>query len=133
MAEFTACNACAQAVVRDGNGLILEGISKVVLALGHSSHKDTDALFRSQCLDEVSHFDNFSIETESDFAAIWRKVVCDGVLDDLQELLLRVDTPDRQLVKKLDHETSESLESSRYTDCRRHFDKHTFGSMNVDL
>lgn len=60
-------------------------------------------------------------------------MIGDGILDHLEQFFRRIDRPDGQLVKQLHHKTCESLESSRYADGRRHFDKHTFGSMDVDL
>ena len=41
--------------------------------------------------------------------------------------------PDAQFVKKLNHEASETLEGSRYTDSWANFDENAFGSVNVDL
>jgi hypothetical protein len=41
--------------------------------------------------------------------------------------------PNAQFVKKLNHEASETLEGSRYTDSRADFDENAFGGVNVDL
>ena len=60
-------------------------------------------------------------------------MVGDRVLDDLQKLLLGVDRSNREAMKKLDHETSESLEGTRNANRRANFDENSFGSMNVDL
>lgn len=44
MAELAACDTGTQAVVTDGNRVILEGVGKVIVSLGHGTHEDTDAL-----------------------------------------------------------------------------------------
>lgn len=44
MAEFAARHARTQTVVTDTDGLVLEGISKVVMAFRHRSNEDADAL-----------------------------------------------------------------------------------------
>jgi len=56
-----------------------------------------------------------------------------GILDDLQKLLLRGDTTDGQAVEKLDHETSKALKGTRYANGGRDFDKDILCGMNIDL
>lgn len=87
--ELATGHTCTQAVVADTDSVILERIRKVVAALCHSTDEDADALFRRKISDIVAHSDNWSIETQRDLATVWRKVVGDWVLDDLEELLLR--------------------------------------------
>ena len=60
-------------------------------------------------------------------------MVRNGILDDLQELLLRVGALDGEPVEELDHQAGETLECSRNTDRRRDFDEHTLSGLNVDL
>jgi hypothetical protein len=71
MAEFAAGNTCAQAVVADTDGFILEGISEVVFALGHGSNEDADTFVGGQSIDIVSNPDYVGVEAEGDFSAIW--------------------------------------------------------------
>jgi hypothetical protein len=60
-------------------------------------------------------------------------VVCDGVLDDLEELLGAVDAADGELVEKLDHEAAETLERARDADVRIDFDEDALSGVDVDL
>lgn len=133
VAEFTAGHAGAEAVVADGDGVVFERIGKIVAAFRHGTDEDTNALIRIQSLDVISNADNLSIEREGDFSAFGRKVIRDWVLDDLEELLLRIDRPYGEFVKKLDHEASKTLECARNTHGRADFDQYTFSSVDVDL
>jgi len=60
-------------------------------------------------------------------------MVRDGILDDLEKFLLRVDGTNGQSVKKLDHETRKSLECTWNTDGGADFDEDSFGGVNIDL
>jgi hypothetical protein len=60
-------------------------------------------------------------------------VVGDWILDDFQELLLRVDGSDCESVEELDHETSESLEGTRNSNGRAYFNEDSFGGVDVNL
>jgi len=88
MAEFTARHASTQAEVRDGNGVVLELIREVIVALGHGTNEHADTLLWIESLDIVLDTDNGTFERERDFAAVWRKVIGDGVFDDAEEFLL---------------------------------------------
>lgn len=90
MAEFTARHTCAQTVVADTDGVILEGVGKVIVTLGHGTNEDADTLVGTHRLDVVGGPHYGGLETEGHFPAIGGKVVRDGVLDDLQQLLLGV-------------------------------------------
>lgn len=118
MTEFAASNTGAETVIADRDGFVLESICKVILALCHGSDKDTYAFLRVEILNIVSNSDNFSIETECDLATIRWQMVCDRVLDNLEQLLLRIDRSYRQLVQQLYHQTSEPLECSRNSNGR---------------
>lgn len=133
MAELAARDAGTQAVVADTDRLVLEGVGKVVVSLGHGAHEDADALLRTQRLEIVAHPDHRRFIAHSDFAAVGRQVVGDGVLDDPQQLLLRVGRADGQTVKQLDHQAGESLERAGNADGRVDFDQDSFGGMDVDL
>lgn len=60
-------------------------------------------------------------------------MVGDGILDDTQELLLRVGGANRQTVQQLDHQTSKAFESSRNANRGRHLNQDTFGGVDVNL
>jgi hypothetical protein len=88
MAELAARNACAEAVVADADRFVLESICEIIFALGHSSDEDTDAFSWPKILDVVFYPNDFSVKAESDLPTVGRKMICDGVLDDFEELLL---------------------------------------------
>lgn len=83
VAKLAAGNTGTEAVVADGDGVILESVRKIVASLGHGANEDADALLWTEGLDVVVHTHNGGIETERDFAAVGRKMVRDRVLDDL--------------------------------------------------
>lgn len=61
------------------------------------------------------------------------EMICDGVLDDFEQLLRPIDGSNRQPLEQLYHESTESLESPRYTDLRVDLDEDTLCGVNVDL
>lgn len=60
-------------------------------------------------------------------------MVCDGVLDHTQKLIVRIGRPNRQTVKQLNHETGESLEGSGNSDGGRDFDENALGGVDINL
>lgn len=60
-------------------------------------------------------------------------MVCNGILDDFQQFLLRVDRSNGQFMKQLDHETGETFKGSGNSNCGAHFDENTFGGVDVNL
>ena len=60
-------------------------------------------------------------------------MVGDRILDDLEQLLLRVGGANRESVEKLNHKPRKAFESTRYPDSRTDFDKNPFGGVYVDL
>lgn len=133
MTELAAGNTGGQTVVTDRDLLVDELIGKVVGTLSHGSNKYTNTLLWLKALNVFSDLDNFGIETECNFSAVWWKVVAYWVLDDLQELLLRVRRANRKTVEKLNHETGESFESTWNTDGWRDLNQDTLCCMDVDL
>ncbi|KAG9796246.1 hypothetical protein KCU88_g352, partial [Aureobasidium melanogenum] len=111
MAELAAGDAGTETVVADTNSLVLEGIGKVVFALGHGTDKDADALVGAQGVDVISDSDDVGIETQRHFPAVRRKVP----------------------VQELDHKTSKTLERSGNSNGWAHFDQDAFGGVDVDL
>lgn len=53
VAELTAGYTGTETEVADGNGVVLELIGKVIVALGHGTDEDADALLGSESLDVV--------------------------------------------------------------------------------
>ena len=98
MAELAASNTGRERVIADRDRIILELVRKVVVALGHGTNENADAFFRAEILDVVPYSDHRCIEGNSDLSAVRWQMVCDGILNDLQKLLLRCSRPDRQLM-----------------------------------
>lgn len=90
MAELAASHACRQGIIADTDRVILELIGEIIFALRHRTDKDTHALVGAKALYVIIDAHNRRIKGESDFAAVGREMVCDRVLDDLEQLFLRV-------------------------------------------
>lgn len=60
-------------------------------------------------------------------------MVSNGILDDFEELLLGSCRADGHAMEQLHHETCKAFEGSRDADGRIHFDKDSFGGMDVYL
>lgn len=133
MAEFTAGHTSTQAEVADTDGVILEGISKVIMTLGHGTDKNTNALICIQRLDIVCCSDHGCLETESHLTAVGGQVIGNGILDDLQQLLLRVGRADGEPVKELNHQPGKPLEGPRNTHRGVHFNQNPLGGMDKNL
>lgn len=133
MAEFAAGDTGRQAVVADGDLLVHEGIGKIVGALGHGSDKDADALVLVERVDVVAHTHDALVKTQGDLTAVGGEVVGDGVLDDAEQLLLRVSRADREAVEQLHHQAGEALERAGDADRRRDLNEDAFGGLDVDL
>ena len=133
VAELAARDAGREAVVADRDLLVHVGVGEVVGALGHGAHKDADALVPPKRVDVIANPHQRRVEAERDLAAVGRKVVGDGVLDHLQELLLGVGALDGEPVEQLDHQTGEALERPGNANRGRDFDQHSLGGLDVDL
>ena len=72
MTELATRHACTQAKVTDTDRIVLVGIGKSVVSLGHCTNKDTDALLWLKVLNIVADPYNGGIETQGDFSAVWR-------------------------------------------------------------
>lgn len=94
VAELAASNTGTKRVVADTDGIILELISERIVALGHGTDEDADALVRSKILYVVSNSHDLGVERQRDLAAVGREVVGNRVFDHLQKLLLRCSGPD---------------------------------------
>lgn len=84
VAKLAAGDTGAEAVVADADGVVLELVCEAVLAFGHGTDEDADALLRSQVGDVVANSNNRCVEGQGHFAAVRWKVVNDWVLDDLE-------------------------------------------------
>jgi hypothetical protein len=133
MAQLGAGHGCGQRVVGKSNLLVDHSVRKVILTLCHGSDKDAKGLVLLESTDVFADIDDGSLPGQGDLAAVGRKVLSDGVLDDLQELLGGVGGADGKLVEKLDHQTGETLEGTRNTDGRVDFDKNTLRALDVHL
>lgn len=133
IAEFPARDARTQAKVANADGVVLDVVGKVVLALGHRTDKHADASLRSQVRDVVCHSHHFCVIAERDFATIHRKVIGDGVLDHLQQFFLRIGGADGQPVQQLHHQSSESLEGTGYSNTWADLDEDSLRGVDVYL
>ncbi len=133
MTEFTACHTGAQAVVANADRIVLEAVGKIIPAFGHGSNENANTLFRCQIRNIVSHTYNLGIEAQCDLSAIGREMVSDGVLDDLEQLLLRIGGANGKSVQELDHQSGESFEGTWYADRWADFDKDALGRVDVNL
>ena len=131
--ELAACHARTQAVVADADSILDDGISKVIVSLGHGSDKYADALLVAQICNVVLHPNDGSVETQGDLPAAWWQMIGDGVLDHLQELLLRVGGPDRQSMQQLDHEAGKALEGPRNAHRGTDLNQNASRGVDVDL
>lgn len=133
MAELAAGHAGRQRVVGYTNRVILIFVRKGVVALGHGTNEDADALLRSQVANVVSNSYNGCVKGERHLSAIGWQVIGDWILNDLEQFLLRRRASNGQLMEKLHHQTGESLEGTWDTDGGRDFDEDTLCSVDVDL
>jgi hypothetical protein len=133
VAELAARYTGTEIEVADTDGVVLDGIGEVIAALGHGTDENTDALVLVQALDVVAHSDDLGIETEGDLPAVRGEMVCDRILNDLDELLLGGGGADHVSVEQLYHETGKALESSGYPDGRADLDQYVFVGLDVDL
>jgi hypothetical protein len=133
VAELTACNAGTEVELADGDGVVLDLVGKVVVALGHGSDEDGNAFVLVQVVDVVADAHHLGIKTQRDLAAVGWQMVCDGVLDDLNKLLVRCGRADLMPVEELHHKSSEALERAWNSDSRADLDEHAACGLNVDL
>lgn len=89
VAELAAGNAGTEVEVADTNAVVLDCICEIIVTLRHSTDEDRDALVLVEATNVVAQADNLSVETESDLSAVGWQVIGDGILDDLDQLLLR--------------------------------------------
>lgn len=82
MAEFTASYACTEVEVTDGDAVVLDMICEIIISLRHGTNENCNALTLPEPSNVVADTYNFRIEAECNFAAVWRKVVGDGIFDD---------------------------------------------------
>jgi len=89
--KLATSNTRTEAEIADTDRLVLESIRKVVLSLGHGANEDTYAFIWCKALDVVFDPNHFRFKGQCDLPAVWRKVIRDWALDDLEKLFLRVD------------------------------------------
>lgn len=72
IAKLPARDARTQAKAANADGVVLDVVGKVVIALGHRTDKHADALLRSEVRDVVRHSYYFGVIAKGDFATIHR-------------------------------------------------------------
>lgn len=92
--EFAASDTCAQTVIADTDGFVLERVGKVVFSFRHGPDEHADTFRSPERVDVIPDSDHVGVETQGDLPAIGWEVVRDGILDDLEEFFLRVDRSD---------------------------------------
>ena len=90
VAKLAAGDAGAEAEVTDTDGVVLEGIGKVIGAFSHGTDEDAHALPRAQIGNVIFDSDNVGVKTQGYFAAVRGQMIGDWVLDDLEQFLLRI-------------------------------------------
>lgn len=95
MAKLAAGDAGRETEIADGDLLIDVCVGKVVGALSHGTDKDADTLIRVEPVDVAPDMGDRGVEAESDLAALGRQMFGDRVVDDAEQLLLRIGRPDR--------------------------------------
>jgi hypothetical protein len=133
MAEFTACYAGTEVELANGDAVVLDVVREVVVALGHGTHEDSNALALVEASNVVADTYDFRVEAERDLAAICWEMIGDGILNDLDELLLGRGRADLVPMQQLDHETGEPLEGTWDAHCRADPDEHILRGVYVDL
>lgn len=88
MAKLAACDAGRKTEVADRDLLIDKFVGKGVLAFGHGSDENANALLRTYVRYPVTNSHQRSVKTQRDLSAVRRQMVSDGILDNSQKLLL---------------------------------------------
>ena len=99
MTKFAASNARREAVIADGYLLVDIAIGKVVWTLGHSTDEHTNALIGVQRVNVFPYTYYWGVKAERYLSALGWKMVCDGILDDTQELFLGISRANGKPVK----------------------------------
>ena len=133
VAELAASNAGTEIELADGDAVVFDTVGKVVVAFGHGTDENADALVGVQALNVVAYTHNLRVEAERDLAAVRGKVVGDGVLDDLDELLVGSRGADLVAMQQLHHQTGEALEGTRDAHGGVDLDEDAPRCLDVDL
>jgi hypothetical protein len=88
VAEFTTRYASTQAVITYADSVVLNAIGKVIITFGHGTNENAYALFRPYVLYIVFDPNDVGIIAKCNLAAIWWKMIRNGVLDDLKQFFL---------------------------------------------
>lgn len=133
VAEFTTRHTGTEGEVADGNGVVFEGVGKVIIAFCHGTDEHTNALLRSESLDVILDAYYGTLKGESHLPAVWWEMFSDWIFDHPKKLFLRGRRTDRHSMKKLNHKTGEALERTRNADRWINFDEDPPGGVNVNL
>ena len=88
--EFATCYTSTQAVVAYTDGIVLEAVGKIVVTFGHCTDEYANALFGPQVRDVVLDPNDICVIAECNLTAIWGQMICDGIFDHFEKLLLRI-------------------------------------------
>jgi len=83
--------------------------------------------------DEVCDVDELTSNGSTDTECTRREILCDGVLDDLEEDIRTISGSDLEFIEELDHQTGETLESTGNTHAGRDVDEDVAGGLDVHL
>lgn len=133
VAEFTTRHTSTEGEAADRDGVVFEGIGKVITAFSHGTDEDTDALFGSESLDVVLDAYYGTLKGESHLSAVWWEMFRDWILDHAKKFFLRSCGANRHAMKKLDHKTGESLECTGDADRWVDLDENSSGGVDVNL
>lgn len=133
MTELAARNAGAEIEVADSDRVVLDVVGKVVIALGHGSDEDANALIFVKALDVVGDSYYWSLEAQCDLSAVRWEVVGDGVFDHVDKLLLGGSGADLVSVEELHHQTSKAFECPRNAHRRTNLDENVFRRLYIYL
>jgi hypothetical protein len=70
VAELTACYTGTETEVANGNGIVLELVGKIIVALGHGTDEHTDTLLGPEGLDVVFDSYDWAFKGEGNLPAI---------------------------------------------------------------
>ena len=103
MTKLAAGNTGTQCVITNTDGIVLERVGKVIASLGHGADEDANTFLGAEGFDVITDADDGGFETHRHLATVRREVIGDGILDDLEQFLVRVGGADGESMQELDH------------------------------
>lgn len=90
MTKLAARDAGGKTIIANGDLLVHVLVGEIVSTFGHGSNEDAYAFTRIEVFYVIPGADDLGLEAQGDLPAVGRQVIGNRVLDDAQELLLRV-------------------------------------------